>query len=217
MVVPYSGSILASEVSTVPGSGGPAVRIGITAGTGQFGGTMRLLRSMGAIRAHEYKQKTFVGAGLSSFKALGRQCSETACPVPMGTVSTASLYYQTAMGKATTAAITAWGFPWTTGMVTITATDGFFPTLFQRTGFDNRTPLGQGTVQLVAPQLVKWDFPGRDAPWDRHTGAIGILQIRFVPEPSGWMMVAAGLGLLGVLYRVRTWRYRVSSAVRRVD
>ena len=39
----------------------------------------------------------------------------------------------------------------------------------------------------------------------------------FVPEPSGWVMLAAGLGLLTVLYRLRTRRYRSSSAVRRVD
>ena len=101
------------------------------------------------------------------------------------------------------AAITAWGFPWTTGMVTITATDGFFPTLFQRTGFDNRTSMGLGTVQLVAPLLVKWDFPGRDASWDRHTGAIGILRIKFVPEPATWPMVVAGAAFLGALYRRR--------------
>ena len=86
---------------------------------------------------------------------------------------------------------------------TITATDGFFPTLFQRTGFDNRTSMGLGTVQLVAPQLVNWDFPGRDAPWDRHTGAIGILQIKFVPEPSGRVMLVAGMVLLSIIYRRR--------------
>jgi hypothetical protein len=42
--------------------------------------------------------------------------------------------------------------------------------------------------------------PGRDAPWDRHTGAIGILRIKFVPEPAGPAMLAAGVGLLTVLY-----------------
>jgi hypothetical protein len=88
-------------------------------------------------------------------------------------------------------------------MVTITATDGFFPTLFQRTGFDNRTSMGQGTVQLVAPQIVKWNFPNREAPWDRHTGVIGILRIKFVPEPSGWGMLVAGMALLSVVYRRR--------------
>ena len=158
---------------------------------------MRLLRSMGAIRAHEYKNKTFVGAGLSSFKVLGRQCSGTACPVPAGSVVAEPLLYQTAMGKATTAAITAWGFPWTTGMVTITATDGFFPTLFQRTGFDNRTSMGLGTVQLVAPQLVKWEFPNRDAPWDRHTGAIGILRIKFVPPLGARYLTESCFGSTG--------------------
>jgi hypothetical protein len=38
-----------------------------------------------------------------------------------------------------------------------------------------------------------------------------------VPEPSGWGMLAAGMGFLAVLYRVRTRKYRSSSAVRRVD
>ena len=161
---------------------------------------MRLLRSMGAVRAHEHQNKTYVGTGLSSFDALGGQCSGTGCPVPAGSVATTTLLYQTAMGKATTAAITAWGFPWTTGMVTITATDGFFPSLFQRTGFDNRTSMGLGTIQLVSPQLARWSFPDRDSPWDRHTGAIGILRLS-VPEPAGLLMLIAGVGFLAVLYR----------------
>ncbi|MBW2693437.1 MAG: PEP-CTERM sorting domain-containing protein [Deltaproteobacteria bacterium] len=31
---------------------------------------------------------------------------------------------------------------------------------------------------------------------------MGILKLRFVPEPSGWFLLAAGLGLLMVLQRV---------------
>jgi len=51
---------------------------------------------------------------------------------------------------------------------------------------------------------AQWKFSDRDAPWDRHTGAIGILKLMFfVPEPSRWLLLAAGLGCLGVLYRVR--------------
>jgi len=107
------------------------------------------------------------------------------------------------MGKATTAYITSLGLPWTTGAVSITATAGPFPTLFRRTGYDHRTSMGLGTIQLVAPQLVRWDFPDRDAPWDRHTGAIGILRIKFVPEPSGWGMLIAGVGLLMTVARRR--------------
>jgi hypothetical protein len=91
--------------------------------------------------------------------------------------------YRTGMGKATTVYMTPWGLPWTTGMVSITATGGPFPTLFKRTGYDNRTSKGLGTIQMVAPQLVRWEFPNREAPWDRHTGAIGILRVKFVPEP----------------------------------
>jgi hypothetical protein len=163
---------------------------------------MRLLGAMGAKRAHEYKNQTFVGSIQSSFYALGGSCSGTGCPVSTGSVATASLQYQTTMGKATAASITTWGFPWTTGVVSITATGGPFPTLFRRTGFDNRTAQGLGTIQLVAPQLTQWEFPSRPAPWDRHTGAIGILRIKFVPEPSGWMMLAVGVGFLMVLY----WR-----------
>jgi hypothetical protein len=56
---------------------------------------------------------------------------------------------------------------------------------------------------MVAPQLVRWEFPNREAPWDRHTGAIGILRVKFVPEPSGWVVLMAGIGLLVVLYRAR--------------
>ncbi len=107
------------------------------------------------------------------------------------------------MGRATTAYITTLGLPWTTGTVSITATAGPFPTLFRRTGYDNRTAKGLGTIQLVAPQLARWDFPSRDAPWDRHTGAIGVLRIKFVPEPSGWGMLLAGIAALALLCRRR--------------
>jgi hypothetical protein len=88
-------------------------------------------------------------------------------------------------------------------MVSITATAGPFPTLFRRTGYDHRTSMGLGTIQLVAPQLVRWEFPDREAPWDRHTGAIGILQIKFVPEPSGWGVLIAEIAILAFLSRRR--------------
>jgi hypothetical protein len=185
---------------TFPGNGGPGARVAITPGANQFGGTMRLLGAMGAKRAHAYKNKAFVGTGLSSFGVLGSECTIT-CYVTGAQSNFQYHQYQTAMGKATTAYITTLGFPWTTGVVSITATAGPFPTLFRRTGYDHRTAKGLGTIQLVAPQLVRWDFPDRSGPWDRHTGAIGILRIKFVPEPSGWGALIAGLGFLAVLYR----------------
>jgi hypothetical protein len=191
---------------TFPAGTGPGARVAISPGANQFGGTMRLLGAMGSRRGHEYKNKLYAGAVysafLSSFKALGSECTVT-CYVTGAQSKFQTYQYQTAMGKATTAYITTLGLPWTTGMVSITATAGPFPTLFQRTGYDHRTSKGLGTIQLVAPQLVRWEFPDREGPWDRHTGAIGILRIKFVPEPSGLVMMGAGLGLLAVLYRVR--------------
>ena len=188
----------------VPGTGGPSARVAIIPGANQFGGVMRLLGAMGAKRAHVSKAKTFVGTAATSFSVLGGDCTMPACLAVVGTIATTQLQYVTAMGKATTAAITSWGFPWTTGTVSITATGGPFPTLFRRQGYDNRTPYGAGTIQLVTPQLARWSFPDRDAPWDRHTGAIGIMRLTFfVPEPSRWLLLAAGLGCLIMLYRLR--------------
>jgi hypothetical protein len=184
---------------TFPGSGGPGARVAISPGANQFGGTMRLLGSIGAKRAHSYKNKPFVGTGLSSFEVLGSECTIT-CYVTGAQSNFQYHQYQTAMGKATTASITSLGFPWTTGEVSITATGGPFPTLFRRNGYDNRTAKGLGTIQMVAPQLVRWEFPNRETPWDRHTGAIGILRIKFVPEPSGWVMLASGLAFLMMIY-----------------
>ena len=163
---------------------------------------MRLLGSMGGKRAHSYKNKAFVGTGLSSFGVLGSECTIT-CYATGAQSNFQYHQYQTVMGKATTANITTLGFPWTTGAVSVTATGGPFPTLFRRTGYDHRTSKGLGTIQLVAPQLVRWEFPNREAPWDRHTGAIGILRIKFVPEPSGWAVLVAGVGFLIVLHRRR--------------
>jgi hypothetical protein len=191
---------------TVPGNGGPGARVAITPGAKQFGGTMRILGAIGTQRAHTYKNKIFFGTGLASFGVLGTECTIT-CYATGAQSNFQSLRYQTAMGKATTTAdITTLGLPWTTGEVSITATGGPFPTLFRRNGYDNRTSKGLGTIQMVAPQLVRWEFPNREAPWDRHTGAIGILRIKFVPEPSGWGMLVAGMGLLIVFSRLRTVR-----------
>jgi hypothetical protein len=189
---------------TVPGNGGPGARIAVTAGAKQFGGTLGILGAIGTKRAHDYKNKTFVANKQFFRTVLGRSCTGTGCLLPT-TYPTATIYmkYRTAMGKATTVFMTPWGLPWTTGTVSITATAGPFPTLFRRTGYDHRTAKGLGTIQMVSPHLVRWEFANRDGPWDRHLGTIGILRIKFVPEPSGWVMLVTGVGLLMVLYRMR--------------
>ncbi len=190
---------------TFTGSGGPGARVAISPGENQFGGTMRVLGMMAAKRTHSFANKSYIGTGLSSFGVLGSECT-ISCYVTGAQSYFQNHQYQTTMGKTTTAYITTLGLPWTTGTVSITATAGPFPTLFRRTGYDHRTSMGLGAIQLVAPQLVRWDFSKRNASWSRHTGAIGILRIEFAPEPSGCVMLVAGVGLLGVLYRIRVYR-----------
>jgi len=189
---------------TVTGGGGPAARIEVTPGANQFGGTLGILGAIGSKRAHVRNHKTYVGTYDFFETVFGRSCTGTGCLLPT-TYPTATIYmkYRTAMGRATTVYMTPWGLPWTTGVVSISATEGPFPTRFRRSGYDNRTANGLGTIQLVAPHLVQWDFRNRNEPWDRYTGTIGILRIQFVPEPAGWAMLAAGAGWIALFGRRR--------------
>ncbi len=96
------------------------------------------------------------------------------------------------------------GWPWTTGAVSVDAFgDAYyyntldFPERLRRTGYDNRTAQGAGTIQLVAPQLTLW-LEGT-----LKQGRVAILRLRFVPEPKGLLLLVSGVGLLGVLKRRR--------------
>ena len=185
-------------------------RWSITPGANQFGGTLRLL---GAI--DEARNLRLTGTGTvdfyahapNPFSALGGRCTATTgCPsLPVSQASRVVQYYTSLKNLYTTALVRAWGYAWTTGRVFISAPDNaYLDTRITRSGYDNRTPLGQGVIQLVSPHIAHWNFAS--LPLDRATGAIAILniEIRFVPEPKGWLMLASGIGLLGVFY----WRRR---------
>ena len=93
-------------------------------------------------------------------------------------------------------------FPWTTGSVTVTAiARGPHKTVHYAHGYDNRnttTGLGKGTIQLVTPILTRWF-----GYTDYETAGIGVLRIKFIPEPQTWAMLVAGVSLLGVATRLR--------------
>ena len=72
--------------------------------------------------------------------------------------------------------------------------------LEQRQGFDNRVG-GIGTVQLVSPLLTQWLGPTTATKME--TGGVGIMQIRFIPEPGGALSLIAGMMGLWVLHRFR--------------
>ncbi len=97
--------------------------------------------------------------------------------------------------------------PWTTGLVIVSGVRGVYPTIIVRSGYDNRTSMGSGTVQLVSPHLVNWiglNCPSAGCSLRSETTAgIAILRLQFVPEPSAVLMLVAGIGLMSVLYRRR--------------
>jgi hypothetical protein len=114
-------------------------------------------------------------------------------------------YFNTAQNKRRWIDLEGSRFPWTTGSVTVTAVDrGPHKTVHYAHGYDNRTTTSmgdqKGTIQLVSPTLTRWLRP---AIYFETTAGIGILKIKFVPEPQMWAMLVAGVSLLGVGYRMR--------------
>jgi hypothetical protein len=139
---------------------------------GGFGGTMQLLgayRSRGVyfrtdLQTVEYQQINW-GWDILGASAMG---------TGMGT------YYfprSTFVRRPWIAKNTA--LRWTTGTVTATATGRGGPLYYgntqQRKGYDNRTPTGQGTIQLVTPLLTHWVKSALTT----DTAGIAILRIAF--------------------------------------
>jgi hypothetical protein len=181
-------------------------RVHVEAGKNQFGGTMRLLgqyhtnRGVDTITASVGAtpwnlQHIGAGAATATGKVTGRKY----------TTMISRAYHQGngPLGfSARTATISV--FPWTTGMVEVTATGGPQSTMLNRTGYDNRTPAGVGNIQLVSPALTRWQNPHSDY----YTGSIATLKLQLVPEPEAWLMLVSGIGALTILRRVNGQRRR---------
>jgi hypothetical protein len=160
----------------------------VTQGAKQFGGVMRLfggLRNLAVAptRIASFPQWPITIAGgnyATRITVLGIYYYPTQTPM-----------IGTGVGYAT-------AFPWTTGMVAVRAhgdSPSYFPTSITRSGYDNRTPMGAGTIQLVTPMLTHWTG-------GEHQGHVGVLRLQFVPEPSGWLLLGASVGALVALRRV---------------
>jgi hypothetical protein len=178
-------------------------------GAAKFGGTMRMLGQLTT------KVCYYRNGGCSIFPWNWRYDAIGAAARTSGGVVTGAY-------SATWCLDTAWGpfgpcpsvenptaigvfgarFPWTTGSVTVTAENYLHKTVHYAKGYDNRTlTSGKGTIQLVTPVVTTRveSFGGHSFFWD--TGGIGVLRIKFVPEPRAWVMLIAGVSFLGVLYR----------------
>jgi hypothetical protein len=184
----------------------------IKQGKAKFGGTMRMLG------AFTTKVCYFRHGGCSirgrngragnnwRYDAVGAKAYTTGGPtmaLKSGYLATyrVYLYHPGPTMQRSTLSVEGERFPWTTGSVTLTATGrGPHKTVHYAHGYDNRTPTsGEGTIQLVSPLLTRWLQPCCNF----ETGGIGILRIKFVPEPQTWVMLVAGVSLLAVGTRMR--------------
>jgi len=175
-------------------------------GAAKFGGTMKMLGAL-TTKVCYWLQAGGGGCSLGGanwlYDAVGAPASTSLGVVTMGmTYTTTQIYYNTANGQTSLLTVVASRFPWTTGSVTLTAIGrGPHKTVHYAQGYDNRyttSGIGKGTIQMVTPILTRWlGFT------DFETGGIGVLRIKFVPEPQTWAILIAGISLLGVGYRMR--------------
>lgn len=163
----------------------------IRRGKNGFGGPMGLLGKLGGTA---YWGASIGGSSVTSswnmIRALGRS---TADPDRTFT-NEATVRFQGSPDG--TIIKVATGTPWTTGTVTVYASDSW--TVLQRAGYDNRTSMGFGSIQLVTPSLTHWQWGLSSG----TSGHIGILKIQIVPEPGATLLLAAGAGMLLLLQRV---------------
>jgi hypothetical protein len=177
-----------------------AASIMVKAGKNKFGGTMKMLGAM-TTKVCYWLQAGGGGCSLTypnwRYDAIGAPAQTLAGVVTMGnTYSWYRPYYPTRTGAYSAITVVGYRFPWTTGSVTVTAVArGPHKTVHYAHGYDNRTPTGgNGTIQLVSPLITRWF-----GYTDYETGGIGILRIKFVPEPQTWAILIAGVGALMVL------------------
>jgi len=215
---PGSTAISASDYALFsPLYGSLSGRVGIQPGRKQFGGTMALL---GQVTSRGLYTGTYAGYGFGTFGYFPWLFELAGASHRAGTTGqwyqgrAEQTYSDGLRGKGapvtTPSYVYAIALPWTTGTAYVSALGGVTPTIIERSGYDRRKRNGSGTIQLVSPHLVNWVRPFGGF----STGAIAILRLRFFeapanvalrvePEPSSWLMLASGLGLLGVLYRRR--------------
>jgi hypothetical protein len=195
-----------ATVAWTHNQGGQVASIKVKRGTNRFGGVMKLLGTYRNRVCYYYAGGCGVGLGTWGYQDIGTpgyKSAKTGSKVVTAPWTTHfdQVYYNTALGTEVVYDVIEERFPWTTGTVTVTATGrGPANTYMQRKGFDNRVG-GVGTVQLVSPLLTSWLGPTTATKME--TGGIGVMQIRFIPEPGAGLSLIAGIMGLWVLHRFR--------------
>jgi hypothetical protein len=171
-------------------------------GAAKFGGTMTMLGAYTTKVCYYRNGGCSIGSMNWRYEAIGQPALTSNGVVTQGYIVTyVGHYYHTALNQTSTINVYGSRFPWATGSLTVTATGrGPHNTVHYTMGSDNRTATsGKGTIQLVTPVITRWLQPAVNF----ETGGVGILRIKFVPEPQTWAMLFAGVSLLGVGYRMR--------------
>jgi len=203
------GSGLGNAYIKLPRQGGAVnAHIEIKQGGAKFGGVMKMLGALTTKVCYYRAGGCSLGENNWLYDLAGTTGSYRA--TPSGPITkgyqalTSAIYFNSGVGAFSTVMVVGSRFGWTTGSVTVTAVGrGPHKTVHYAQGYDNRstTSMGaqKGTIQLVTPLLTQWLQPAVKF----ETGGIGILKLKFVPEPHTWMMLAAGVSLLGVGFRMR--------------
>jgi len=188
------------------GSGAPNAQIQIRQGAHKFGGVMAMLGSLtskvcyyrGGGCSRGFKNLLYDRVGTTGYRSSGGKLTRGYPAL------TTAVYFNSGIGAFTSWQVVGSRFGWTTGSVTVTAVGrGPHKTVHYAHGYDNRatTSMGAqtGTIQLVTPLLTQWLRPGASF----ETGGIGILKLRFVPEPRVRWALVAGAGALILLYALK--------------
>jgi hypothetical protein len=212
-VYSYTYATLRNQAGSFFGGSGPGAfdlkyyqgknlnaRVAVKAGANQFGGVMRLLGQLTTKVCYFRNGGCSLGGNNWRYEAVGTSAYTSGGMVTAGYVAlNTAMYYHTVLMQVSTNMVRGYRFSWTTGSVTVSGLDPPHITVEKRHGYDKRTALGKGTIQLVTPVLTRWTQPA----FDQFTGGVGILRLQFVPEPGKWVLLAAGLSMLAVLYRRR--------------
>jgi hypothetical protein len=183
--------------------------INLKQGAARFGGTMKMLGALTSKVCYYRNGTCSLGHFNWRYDAVGAPAYTSGSVVTRGYLATyKGYYYNTALMHSSTIDVDGYRFPWTTGTVTVSAPrhakwrsyNG--GSIHYAHGYDNRnttTLSGKGTIQLVTPVLTHWGHDGVNY----ETAGIGILRIKFVPEPQTWVMLVVGASLLCVAARMR--------------
>jgi hypothetical protein len=204
------GGLLFSGPASPPYNSGKG-SLTVTPGANNFGGTMRLL---GTTYSFENYYSTWLADTnivkytwlLDYHGATGSVSGSNVIPA-YGSGTALYIAKNKHLTNITTAHATV--LSWTTGTVTVTATGGPLHTVLVRKGSDNRNATGAGDIQMVSPMLTRWVFSGATKAY--YTGSIAQLNLRVAPEPHEWMLLSAGISMLGLLYCAKLAKRRPPS------